>query len=114
MKSNDLRRFKNRLLAMRARLRGDLVRMREEMFSEAPGQTRMPIHAADVAGQRYDEATDVQLMAAKEDIWSAIEKALESMEDGTYGNCVQCGRAIAKARLDAIPYAAECVECASR
>jgi RNA polymerase-binding transcription factor DksA len=38
---------------------------------------------------------------------------LERIEDGTYGDCEECGAKITKARLRAIPYAAMCVKCAS-
>jgi RNA polymerase-binding transcription factor DksA len=41
-----------------------------------------------------------------------IHAALQRMIDGTYGRCVECGRAIPLARLRAIPAAACCIECA--
>jgi hypothetical protein len=43
-----------------------------------------------------------------------IHAALERMIDGTYGECLACGRAIPLARLRAIPTARLCVECARR
>lgn len=113
MKHNDFKPFKDRLLAIRARLRGDVDRMRDPMFSCTSRLSRMPIHAAETAGSHYDAEMNVHLMVTKEEILSAIEEALESIEDGTYGTCTACGRKIAKARLSAIPYAAECVTCAS-
>ena len=42
----------------------------------------------------------------------AIELALERIEDGTYGQCDECGIKIPKARLNALPYAPTCVKCA--
>ncbi|MGI6414751.1 MAG: TraR/DksA family transcriptional regulator [Thermoguttaceae bacterium] len=113
MKRNDFKPFKERLLAIRARLRGDVDRMRDPMFSCTSRLTRMPIHVAETAGSHYDAEMNVQLMVTKEEILAAIEAALESIEDGTYGTCAECGRRIAKARLNAIPYAVECVTCAS-
>jgi RNA polymerase-binding transcription factor DksA len=41
-----------------------------------------------------------------------VEAALERIEAGNYGNCELCGREIPKQRLDALPQAATCVECA--
>ena len=113
MKRNELKPFRERLLAIRARLRGDVDRMRDTMFSCTSRLTRMPIHAAETAGSHYDAEMNVHLMVTKEEILAAIEAALESIEDGTYGTCAECGRRIAKARLNAIPYAVECVTCAS-
>jgi RNA polymerase-binding transcription factor DksA len=45
---------------------------------------------------------------------AAIHAALRRMIDGTYGECLDCGRAIPVARLRALPSAAFCVECARR
>ena len=42
-----------------------------------------------------------------------IESALERIEDGTYGSCEECGAKIPKTRLNAVPYATMCVQCAS-
>lgn len=41
-----------------------------------------------------------------------IETALQRLEEGLYGQCVQCGRAIAQHRLQAIPYETRCDLCA--
>jgi RNA polymerase-binding transcription factor DksA len=35
------------------------------------------------------------------------------MDDGEFGVCAACGSSIADARLEAYPYASECMECAS-
>ena len=41
-----------------------------------------------------------------------IARALERVEDGSYGTCAVCGRPIAAARLEARPVARTCVACA--
>jgi RNA polymerase-binding protein DksA len=41
-----------------------------------------------------------------------IHAALQRMIDGTYGKCLDCGRAVPPTRLQALPTAAFCVECA--
>ena len=40
-----------------------------------------------------------------------ITAALKRMESGDYGICVECGGSIAINRLEAYPYADECIEC---
>lgn len=42
-----------------------------------------------------------------------INVALERIEAGVYGECVECGEEIAVKRLEALPYAVRCIECAS-
>jgi DnaK suppressor protein len=42
-----------------------------------------------------------------------ISAALNRITQGTYGRCTRCGRQIAPARLEVLPYAAACIECQS-
>lgn len=44
---------------------------------------------------------------------SQIEAAIQRMDLGTYGQCTSCGADIGSSRLDAMPYAASCIDCAS-
>jgi RNA polymerase-binding protein DksA len=42
-----------------------------------------------------------------------IDKALQRIEEGSYGQCQRCGEEIDEARLQAVPYAALCIDCAN-
>lgn len=42
-----------------------------------------------------------------------IDAALQRLDDGRYGTCTACGRQIGSERLDALPAASVCVDCAS-
>jgi RNA polymerase-binding transcription factor DksA len=41
-----------------------------------------------------------------------IDAALSRVADGSYGICVNCGEQISEARLEAVPHAARCRNCA--
>lgn len=41
-----------------------------------------------------------------------IQAALQRIDAGTYGTCVRCGEPIAEARLEAVPHAPLCADCA--
>jgi DnaK suppressor protein len=43
-----------------------------------------------------------------------IEAALQRLEDGGYGDCLECGEPIAPQRLEADPAAPLCIDCASK
>jgi RNA polymerase-binding transcription factor DksA len=43
-----------------------------------------------------------------------IEEALRRIETGTYGKCVVCGTSIAERRLEALPEADTCMDCAQK
>ncbi|HKK36227.1 MAG TPA: TraR/DksA family transcriptional regulator [Paracoccaceae bacterium] len=42
-----------------------------------------------------------------------IRAALDRVKQGSFGECVKCGEAISEERLDVVPYAALCRNCAS-
>ena len=78
------------------------------------GEVREP---TDGVEDPVDEATTSQTKstALEENTFATdtliqVENALERIEEGTYGNCVDCGRAIEPARLDAVPWTAYCLE----
>ncbi len=41
-----------------------------------------------------------------------IHSALQRIADGSYGECMTCGEPISEQRLDALPYALQCINCA--
>ena len=118
MKKAETGVFKERLLALRARLRGDVSQMAEAALkksrSEANGDlSSMPIHMADIGSDNFEQEFTLSLMENEETALERIESALERIEDSTYGLCEECGAKIPKARLEAIPYTAVCVKCAN-
>ena len=44
----------------------------------------------------------------------SLEQALARFEEGTYGICERCGREISAQRLEAVPQARLCIECAQK
>lgn len=118
MKKSEAKPYKERLLALRARLRGDVSTMADAALrktrSEASGDlSSMPIHMADIGTDNFEQEFTLSLMASEEGTLGKIEVALERIEDGVYGICATCNAKIPKARLNAIPYAIHCVKCAS-
>ena len=59
-----------------------------------------------------DDALEGQAALISNEI-AAARRALERIEDGSYGECIRCGNDIAAGRLDARPEAALCIECAN-
>ncbi|MEA2458754.1 MAG: DnaK suppressor protein [Thermoleophilaceae bacterium] len=56
--------------------------------------------------------TDVGVGGSLEVTEERIARALEKIDDGTYGVCDSCGNPIAPARLQAAPESVLCIECA--
>jgi RNA polymerase-binding transcription factor DksA len=119
MKKNaELQVYKERLLALRARLRGDVNQLADSALKKNPSApngeaSRMPIHMADIGSDNFEQEFTLSLMENEGGALAQIEAALERIEDHTFGECEECGAKISKARLNAIPYAALCIKCAA-
>lgn len=118
-KKPDTQPFKEKLLQLRARLRGDVSAMADATLkrtrTESSGDlSSMPIHMADIGSDNFDQEFTLSLMENDEGTLDLIEGALERIEEGTYGSCTECGGRIPKTRLNAIPYTPHCIKCASK
>jgi DnaK suppressor protein len=54
------------------------------------------------------------LVASLSETLEDVERALAKLEEGTYGRCESCGNEINPVRLEAMPAARYCINCASR
>lgn len=73
-------------------------------------------HSVDSAEQAQERENDEVVDAIGNETRASIaeiEAALERIEAGTYGLCDQCGEPIGEGRLNAIPEATRCVDCAA-
>jgi RNA polymerase-binding transcription factor DksA len=119
MKKSEMKPYKETLLALRARLRGDVKAMANAALntsgSESNGEhSRMPIHMADLGSDNFEQEFTLSLMETEEGTLELVVGALERIEDGVYGTCEECGGVISKLRLQAIPYAPFCIRCAEK
>jgi len=118
MKKSEMKVYKERLLNLRSRLQGDYNALAEAALhktrTEASGDlSSMPIHMADVGSDNFEQEFTLGLMENDGETLEKIELALERIEEGVYGSCVECERIIPKTRLNAIPHTPLCVRCAS-
>ena len=67
-------------------------------------------HIADSATETFMRELDGGLEENADHLLVEIEAALERIDDGTYGLCSACGRAITVERLEAVPYATLCLD----
>ena len=67
--------------------------------------------AVDFALDSANEELNSQLAEVEARELEKIDTALEKLDDGTYGMCEGCNKAIPLARLKALPYATNCIEC---
>ena len=76
----------------------------------APGPMTYGSQAA-AATQVFEQQRDLALRDRNEQHLAQVDAALVRLDAGTYGSCANCGRPIAAERLEAIPWAALCIDC---
>jgi DnaK suppressor protein len=97
---------KVRLREQLERLKGEFARGREALIERSP----------DSADEAQAEAIETVAFGAQDQAWrlrTQVVEALDRLDHGSYGLCQRCGGTIARKRLDALPWAALCVECQS-
>ncbi|MGZ5352600.1 MAG: TraR/DksA family transcriptional regulator [Actinomycetota bacterium] len=107
----------------RDELRRTLEAERDELRAQLAELTAAPRDpmAAVSFGKRVGEGTSqaveriTQVSAAKnlDAKLRDVVRAIEKLDDGTYGRCDACGSAIASERMDAFPWSVLCVSCAA-
>jgi DnaK suppressor protein len=94
---------------------------RRELMNEVQGKMRdvrtESIKDREVFDQGESSEVDIQediefaLIQMKSETLNKINEALRRLDEGTYGNCFECGEEIAEARLRALPFALRCKDC---
>jgi len=111
--------FRKLILQKRAELMKELGYLKETSL-----ETTMDEYSGDNSTYSFhmaDQGTDAQerekafMLASREGKFLAyLDRALERIEDGSYGFCSECGNPIAKKRLEAVPHARMCVDCKTK
>ena len=114
MTNTDLTLHREKLLALRASLLGDMTQMEDDSLKDHSKTTSIPTDMEELGSDSADQELTLSLLGSEEDALDQIEAALQWIEDGSYGQCETCGVKIPQSRLEAIPYAAQCVRCASQ
>jgi DnaK suppressor protein len=104
-------------------VRRALVDRRADLAAELGRLVEPPAEGAAVSfGKRIGDGTTeaverLSTTAAARSISDSIadiDRALAKIDDGTYGLCDECGREIGAQRLEGLPAASRCVDCAGR
>jgi DnaK suppressor protein len=107
-------KFREALLEEKKRVVAAIENLQEEssgnLAEEAGEETAHDL--ADSATDTYDRELDHTLEENSEQILAEIDAALQRIEEGTYGICTNCGEQISEERLEALPWATLCIDCA--
>ena len=102
----DLEDFRKELLYMRGRIAAKIKRDNQASFKRED-ESR---HTEDSA-EAYERFFAIETCGTFQEIIYHIDEALESIKEGSYGICKNCGGLIQKPRLQALPFAKNCIRC---
>ena len=109
------------MAAIHQHLKTELERQRGALKSELAQLTVEPnegmgygTHPADDGSVAFEQSADLAMRRNAERLLYQVEQALSRIGEGKYGVCLDCGKRIDDARLEAIPWTAYCIDCASK
>ncbi|MCL2622190.1 MAG: TraR/DksA family transcriptional regulator [Planctomycetaceae bacterium] len=86
----------------------------DDEIAKFPEEDLKPVVVGDVADLAQDSSENelsFRLAEVESRELGKINKALEKINEGTYGVCEKCGDPISRARLKALPFASKCIRC---
>ena len=105
---SDIESIKKKLLLMRSDILKDVNNNAD--FSNAIGSDGVQ-DIGDVSANTYNRQILLSLNDTQRGMLQDIDDALDRMNDGEYGLCIECGEEIAAKRLEVRPQAKYCVDC---
>jgi RNA polymerase-binding transcription factor DksA len=72
------------------------------------------MHLGDMGTEVYLQELNATLLENEEYLRAEVLAALGRVDDGTYGDCENCGKKIIEERLELLPYARYCTPCAEK
>lgn len=106
--TQTLRDYKKRLLQQKKMLE------RSALSAVEQGRATLIDDAADATDQAvlsYEKEFLFSRGTQTHGQLAQVKSALERMEDGTYGECIECGEMIGAKRLEAVPWTSHCIAC---
>jgi len=104
---NELKKMlDNRRRELMAEVQGRIRDVRTEVNKERDAMDQGESSEVDI-----QEDIELALIQMKSETLNKIEAARRRLDEGTYGDCFECGDEISEARLRALPFAVRCKDC---
>ena len=103
----NTQKYKEALLARERELQEEASRFDSEARDSRTAEVEDPI---DVVTSTESKAANFALADVATRTLQQVRAGLQRIDDGTYGRCIDCGREIGAARLDAVPWTPYCLE----
>ena len=113
----ELANFKTKILVKRNTVEKELESSREkadEVLKNNSVNAIYSSHMADAGTDQQEMEKNYYMMDRENKFLQYLNRALEMIQDGTFGICVNCGQLINKERLLEVPHTTSCFECKTK
>ena len=109
LKKSEIEKYKQRLFELKGQLTNNVRTISEDVKSneDSKGYSQ---HQADEGTDDFVQNISIEISSRESVILKQVDRALEKIEDGTYGLCDLTEKEIPVKRLDAVPYATMTVD----
>lgn len=115
---STVNKYRKRLEEERERLEEMIeearIELEEARQTESSAERSPDPGNAEAGSMKFEYEKELSMQQNSIDLLHKVENALGRIERGEYGQCESCGNPIPTARLDALPYATLCVDCARK
>jgi DnaK suppressor protein len=108
MEKKKLEQFKKRLESRQHELRRNVSRTQQDGRSADEDSAQ---DIADRAASSYNKEFLFHQSNNERQLLQMVEAALDRIRQGTFGECISCGKEINPKRLEAVPWTRHCLEC---
>jgi DnaK suppressor protein len=115
---STVEKFRKRLEEERDRLQSLIDEYEQELevarLTESSSDRSPDPGNAEAGSMKFEYEKELSLEQNTVDLLNKVEHALERVASGNFGICESCGASIPVERLDVLPYASLCVDCARK
>ena len=110
----DLDKFRKDINKKRLSLSEDLRELKEkadDMLKVSSSNALYSSHMADASSDHVEMEKAYYMIAREKKYLSYLDKAIQMIDDGTFGICTSCNSKIQKERLEEVPHTRKCFDC---
>jgi len=116
MDKRQMKKFRNALLKWKERVFKEVNQLESDTLGKSQKDfsgdlSGYSFHIADMGTDTFDKEFALGLISNQQEFIYEIDEALKRIDDGTYGKCENCKKAISLKRLNALPFARLCIKC---
>ena len=82
-----------------------------EDYNSSSQDSVYSVHMAEAGTDSYEREKGFQLMNRESDYYKSLTKALERIDDGSFGMCNICNDLMPEDRMIGVPNATKCIKC---